>query len=549
VFGRNVALAFVACVAGCGAQATPSPRRPEAPKPLIPAIPVIATPPVISTGTTPVENSSPAPIGASWGTADPVSLVAASPDRRWLAVCQARTDNNGDGRVLAEVGAQGELRGDRLDGYYLDEPGGGIRIDAFGGADPSGRFVAFVVGDRLVLRDTQTREETNLAGADLRDDRGSFTRPRGVSFDPTGRRLLYLRKNGAGDDIVVRELATGTEAVIAPGVGDLWRADFDPSGEFVVAKVVVSDTNGNGRLDWPSPQALGPWMRCALPLPRYATWERPGDDITSRIAPASGGPAVDAPGLIVPFADGYVQRDGEGTIVLAKPAGQRSTMVAKKSCAGKLLHADAPRGLLVVTCENKKGRSEVRFIARGTDRPLVGVELLAPAGDHWAPPGSNLLPLYPGSDAVLVDLRNADTTRLSPGDRVIAVADERALILRGRSLVLYKKGTTERILETAVDPLAHMLRAGSVVALPPAIVDVATGEVAGRIDARALAVSRDGAFLVPRGGTADATRLAVGPLVWETQGQRGNVTAVSSRAPELSPEPPSVLPMGTPPAK
>jgi hypothetical protein len=434
-----------------------------------------------------------------------------------------------------------------LEGFLLEEPGSGVHIDAFGGADPSGRFVAYIVADRLVLRDTLGREETYLENADLRDDRGSFSHPRAVSFDPTGRRLLYLRKNGASDDIVVRELATGTETVIATGAGDLWRADFDSTGDSVVARVVVGDTNGNGRFDWPVPQSLGTWMRCALPLPRYAAWERPGDEVLARVAPSSGGTTVDAPGLVVPFGDGYVMRDGESTILLSKPGGQR-TVVAKKSCAGKLLHADAARELLVVTCENKKGRSDVRYIVRGAEKSL-GLELLAPAGDHWAPAESNLLPLYPGSDTVLVDLRSGDTTRLSPGDRVIAVVGERALILRNRSLVLYTKGSTERILETAVDPLAHVLRSGTVVAVPPAVVDVGTGEVLGTVDGRALAVSRDGAFLVPQGGTADSTHLATGPLVWQTNGQRGNVSAVSSTAPEAREVPPRVLPIGTPPAK
>lgn len=524
-----------------------SPHSPAPPKPLVPSIPVIAPPSVVSTNATAPGPSSPAPVGAVWGTADSASFVAASPDRRWLAVCQARHDTNGDGRVLAEVGAQGEVRGDRLDGYYIDEPGSGIRIDAFGGADPSGRFVAYVVGGRLVLRDTLSREETPLLEADVRDDRGSFLRPRAVSFDPTGRRLLYLRKNGTGDDVVVRDLGAGTEVVLALGSGELWRADFDPTGESVVARMVLVDTNGNGRLDWPVPPATETWMRCAAPLSRYAVWERPGDDVTARVAPVSGGAAVDVPGLIVPFGDAFVVRDAEGAVIVTKPGTQR-TVVAKKSCAGKLLHADAAQNLLIVTCENKKGRSEVRFIVRGADRSL-GVELLAPAGDRWASPGSSLLPLYPGADTVLVDLRSGDTSTLSPGDRVIAVVEERVLILRGRSLVLHAKGAPERILETAVDPLSHMLRSGPVIAVPPALVDVSTGEVLGRIDGRALAVSRDGAFLVPSGGTADATRLATGPFVWETSGQRGNVRAEASRTPEASAVPPRVLPIGTPPAK
>src|SRR5262249_25363581 len=149
----------------------------------------------------------------------------------------------------------------------------------------------------------------------------------------------------------------------------------------------------------------------------------------------------------------------------------------------------------------------------------LGFELLAPAGDHWAPPDSLLLPLYPGSDTVLVELPSGDATRLTPGDRVIATVQDHALVLRGRSLVLYTKGAAERVLETSVDPLAHVLRSGTVVAVPPVVVDVARGEVMGRVDGRAMALSRDGTILVPLGNGADSTRLATGPLVWQATDQ------------------------------
>lgn len=544
---RIPTLGLAAFAAGCGAHSPPVPQHPALPQPT-PPTPALAVGAPASSAVLPASTVE-APLGASWGTAHAVSLVAASPDRRWVALCQARIDTNGDGHVQVELGAQGELRGDRLEGYFVDEPGSGVRIDAFGGADPSGRFVAFVANDRLVLRDTLTRTDTNLGEdlVDLRDDRGSFSHPRAVSFDPTGRRLLYLRKNGTTDDIVVRELATGAEAIVTPPAGELWRADFDATGESIIVRVVARDTNGNGHLDWPVPQSLGSWMRCATPLPRYAAWERPGDEASAMVAPSSGGPAVDAPGLVVPFGDAFVERDAEGALVIAKPSGQRTT-VAKKSCAAKLLHADPGLGLLVTTCEGKKGRSDVRFIVRGADKSL-GLELLAPAGDHWAPPGSTLLPLYPGSDTVLLDLPSGDATRLTPGDRVIVTVADHALILRGRSLVLYAKGAAERILEPSVDPLAHVLRSGTVVTVPPVVVDVSKGEVLGRVDGRALAVARDGAALVPLGNSADSTRLATGPLVWQASDQRGNVSAASSRAPEASAVPPSVLPMATPPAK
>lgn len=458
----------------------------------------------------------PAPLGAPWGTAGPVSLVAASPDRSWVALCQARADTNGDGRISVEVGAQGELRGDRLDGYFVGQPGAGTRIDAFGGADPSGRYVALVTGGKLVLVDRVARLETTLGEGlvDLRDDRSSFVHPRCVAFDPTGRRLLYLRKRGDFDDVAVRNLASGVETVVVPGDGDLWRADFDPSGDWIVLRMIATDTNGNGRLEWPVPVALEPFMRCTGPLPRFAAWEHPGDDVTARVAPAEGGPAVDAPGLVVPFGDSLVERDADGALALAKPGGGK-TELAKKSCAAKLLYAEPTHGVLVTTCVGKKGHgSDVRIHSHGAEKSL-GLVLSAPAGDHFGGWPSRLLPLYPGSDTTLVDVDTGDATNLTPGDRVVAAVGDHALVLRDRSLVLYTRGAPEQTLATAVDPLSHMQRAGAVVAIAPVVVDVEKGEVLGAADARALAVARDGAVLTASGSSADATRMAVGPLTWD----------------------------------
>src|SRR5262249_13756790 len=151
----------VAFAAGCGAQPLAVRAHPALPKPVrAPVLSVNAPAPAPASAPVGAGSTREAPLGAPWGTAHAVTLVAASPDRRWISVCQARADTNGDQRVLVEVGAQGELRGDRLDGYFLDQPSGGSRIDAFGGADPSGRFVAFIAGDRLVLRDTLIRGDT-----------------------------------------------------------------------------------------------------------------------------------------------------------------------------------------------------------------------------------------------------------------------------------------------------------------------------------------------------------------------------------------------------
>jgi hypothetical protein len=449
-------------------------------------------------------------LDATWGTADPLTFVAAAPDRRWLVVCQARRDTNGDGVVRVEAGAQGELRGDALEGYVLDGAGTGFAVDAFGGSDPSGRYLAYVSAGRLVLRDTTTGVDAELEGADVDDDLSPFVHPRVVSFDPTGRRLLYLARTDGKSRIVVRDLASAAESTIEPGDGLLWRADFDPSGDWVVAHVVANDTNHDGRLGFPVRAAPKPWMRCAGPLPRFATWERPGDDPETRLAPAAGGSAVPVPALIAPFGEERLERDAEGAIIEVAKDGKKAVIVDKK-CESRLVHVDGARGVAIVTCVDKKGHADARLVTGKTVKSL-GFALAAAAGDHFIEGSPAVVPLHPGADAVLVDLAQGTTESLRTGDRILVTAGRRALVLRGSSLVLHELGGSERTLSGEVTPLAHVVHSLSVWYVPPYVIDVARGEVLGRSDARAFAVASDGALLVA--GDADATRLSLGPLKW-----------------------------------
>jgi hypothetical protein len=454
-----------------------------------------------------------APLGTRWGTADPVSFVAAAPDRRWVTVCQARKDTNGDGTVRVDVAPDGALHGDDLTGFFMDAPGPGAAVEAFLGSDPSGRFVAFVREGRAVLRDTTTRVDTDLP-ADTRDDLGPFVPPRAVRFDPTGRRLLYLRRPDLGGKVVVHELATGAEAVIDPGGGELWRAEFDPSGDEVVTRVVVADTNGNGAIDWPVRPAKKTWMRCAGPLPRYAVWERPGDEAIVRVAKATGGIARDAPGLVVPMGDALVVREADGALVRIEANG-RKVPIARKGCDAHLLHADAARGLLLLTCLDPKGKAEAVLVGHGPAKPLALGLSVAP-GDHVFDGAPRLVPLHPGNEAALVDLDRSEVEMLTTGDRVLATSSARALVLRGRSLVVHELGGSDKTLGEVL-PLAHIVRSGPVFYVPPFVVDVARGELIGRSEEPALAVSSDGALLVSE-ETADAAHFAVGPLSWKAPG-------------------------------
>ncbi len=295
------------------------------------------------------------------------------------------------------------------------------------------------------------------------------------------------------------------------------------TGDAVVARVVTTDTNGNGRLDWPVRESKQPWMRCTPPLPRFAVWEHTGDDAAPRVARATGGKAVDAPGLVVAVGDALIVREPDGTLARIDGAGKR-VPIARKGCDARLIHVDASRSLALLTCLDAKGRSEAVFVGRGPSKPL-GLVLAGAAGDRWLEGAPRLVPLHPGNDAALVDLDRREVEVLTPGDHILATSGSRALLLRNRSLVLHDLGGTDRPLGGEIFPLAHIFHTGKVVVVPPFVVDVERGDLLGRTDARPLAVSTDGAVLVAEGGAADATHLARGPLRWQ--------------APEAAPRPPA----------
>jgi hypothetical protein len=254
-------------------------------------------------------------------------------------------------------------------------------------------------------------------------------------------------------------------------------------------------------------------MRCVGPLPRYSVWERPRDEPATFVARATGGPAIEAPGLVALLSDAIIERDPDLALVRVRTEGARTALV-KKGCEARLLHVDAARRLILVTCVGKKGRNDAVLVGSDFSKPL-GLELAASTGDHTLSGAPRLIPLHPGNDAVLVDLDQKSVEPLIAGDRIVATSGTRALVLRGRSLLIHELGGHDRATLGDIAPLGHVFKTGSIVLAPPLVVDVAAGELLGTTSARALAVSIDGSVLVPDGRAADAGHLAVGPLRWK----------------------------------
>jgi hypothetical protein len=409
------------------------------------------------------------------------------------------------------VGAYGALTGDRLQTYWVEGAGAGEPIRGFVASDVFGHYVAFDRAGSLVLRDTWAATEVDLgaAGAVLDTDQRSFAGHRAAAFSPSGDRLLYVRRTSGAERVVVRELGSANEIEIEPGPGLFYRAGFDTSGTRVVLEVVSDDTNHNGRLEWPVPAAVQGEAACAGPIAHYNAWVAHGDTPRIRLAPVTGGVALDEPGYVTSFGAGIVRRRVGGGFELVDEYGEHA--LGAVDCRGRLLHAAPERNVLLIGCATADGQRDVMLVGKAYAETLR--LRLAPFELDWVYPNKpRLLALYPGKDSVLVDFELRQVLPLLPGDRVVSTLGERVLLRRGGELLF---GATPAHLQPigSVEVFGRWRERFPVVLVPPWVVDMAQGKPLGRVERPALALSVLGAVLVAS-VEGDVDRLPQGPLTW-----------------------------------
>lgn len=412
--------------------------------------------------------------GVDVGTLHPFALLDADPAGRWVAACQAREDTNRDGKIEVRFYPDPGVYGDRFAPWLIrpgtpDEP-----LDAWLGADPSGRWIGTIRDGVVRLRDTRTGVEVTL-DADARDDVHPFLGHRAMEFDPAGERLLYLR-DGA---IVVRVLASGAETTRpVPGV---WRAQFVPGG-YLRVTLVEADTNGDGEVWGPGPRGYGaPWTCLqALPAP-------PDGDMEREVLLAPDGQVLPTRDVAAVLPAGLVHRLPGGA--LTRPDGAAWT---DRACLGQLIASWEANA--VVSCAGRQGA----LVFIGPEGPR---ELGVAAYGGW------------GREGRFADL----------GDHVVDVATGRVQTadLLGQHLgrALLDQGGQLAVWDGAADivtplgaypgqwPGAHAQ--GAIVAvtgrsmgdriLDPVgtvIVDLSGPKVLGRVDGQVVAVATDGRALV-----------------------------------------------------
>jgi hypothetical protein len=236
--------------------------------------PVAPTSPIANTAPAPAPAlaGTPMPSGATVGTAHPILTERWARDGSWIAICQARHDTDGDGKIELHLGYHGDIYGDALTPYLVRHDGEGEPIDALVSAQRD-RWVAAMRGGKLALFDAQRGTWTELP-ADVRDDGVPVGPHRAASVASAGDRMVYFKDDTT---MIVRELSTGAEkAVVVPGVR-LWRVEVEPLGGWAKVLVIAKDTDGDGTLAWPSLQTSLSGRGCRGPVMSYSTGGWAGD--------------------------------------------------------------------------------------------------------------------------------------------------------------------------------------------------------------------------------------------------------------------------------
>lgn len=346
-------------------------------------------------------------VGPVVGAEGPAVVQRWAADRRWVALCQARQDTNGDGVLGVGVGYHGDLHGDRMAPYLVVGGGPGRELDAFVGASADDRWVATVERGRLLLHDTAGGATVDLTakGAVVPRSTSPFALGPG-SFDPRGSRFVYLRGDGARRRAVVLDPATGDRAVLEHGPGRVAGARLLNGGRYAVVQVAPE---GKAYRYARTTLAGGP---CRGPVSIYSSYG--GSNLRSVLVAIPGGPVeLDLLSLV----DGHsLTRGGDGALTWDDWPGPGRAALTDGTDG--FMMATGP-GLALLVAAPVGERSELVW-ARGDQTTRTGLMLPSPQKDthagparvfsHWTEDASWLVDLETGRHLVLdkeLDLEGA----------------------------------------------------------------------------------------------------------------------------------------------
>ena len=441
---------------------------------------------------------APAPAAPSGpvGTAGPMVIEASDPGGRWVVACQAREDTDGDGKIEVHLGMHGDMYGDKMRPFWIRGGGKGEAIDAFVDQSEDGDHVVVIAGGKLVAIAAATGARTELTRADLRDDQYPTLSPRTASFAGDDR-IAFMRHRTGGDVVVARELAGGQEQEI-PVPGVLWRVEADAGGSWARILTVRRDTDGNGKLEWPSQHTSLSDRGCRGPITSYSTHGAQGDEPDILWVSLDGGQIVEDDKVIGAAGARLVRVTADRGLML----GDEAVLRAGCDPSVRAIAADPPR--VIAGCgATKDGKTDLVLVGPKLERKL-GVTARRSDDVRRLGPGDRLACF----EEMCIDVQTGAVRR---GD-LVYVDGDRVLVRRdGRYVVIAGDGV-----ETALPAIDGEPRtaAGPIVVIGDRVVDLAAAKVLGRVEGEIAGVDRAGRALVTGTTQEEGPPMPAGPARW-----------------------------------
>lgn len=369
--------------------------------------------------------------GVPIGTAHPFKIFDADPHARWLGLCQAREDTDGDGKIATGDGYP-TMAGDRMRPYLVFGPGPGVEIDDYIGPDRAGDSLIFIKDGRLLIHHTSEGRTEALTHADTTDDADTVEfRHRAATLDTERRRLAYhvLRDRGRRSDLVIRDLQTHRDVVI-PLPGLLHRAIFNDDGAWLLLTVVTVDSDGDGHLDLSTSDPMPGPRACHGTYPMHHGSPDPrGDNLEQYAAATTGGPPHAIPDLIFPVGDLLLIRQPDASLIALHTDGHTEQWVPA-DCEGHILaHSAATRRALVV-CNRWPNAPSLEIHGPGFHRLLQTTPNLSAHHDtSWD--DRRFVHVEAAAGTYIIDLVTLNEWRVPHDQRLFHINDRGAILTSG----------------------------------------------------------------------------------------------------------------------
>src|SRR5690606_36849394 len=160
---------------------------------------------------------------------------------------------------------------------------------------------------------------------------------------------------------------------------------------FIRVDLVTRDSNGNGRVQWPYPEARGKRGPCPGPIPQFNVWQWPGDDASPHLFDIAAGQLRHVEGFVMTVGGGVITRKDNRELWLEQSNGE-SRRISSEKCGGRVLHVDAEQGAVLFGCAGAWGArrqmyARLRDRRVGLDFDLAGLEVDGRVDGHpwWIP--------------------------------------------------------------------------------------------------------------------------------------------------------------------